>query len=160
MKAISFIERLFREHIKTESRARLLLFNRFALYSDLMVKLGMAAYIGSALLLLPYPIYMYFFENQKVPVLSLYIPGIDEETDFGFWLLNSINFPITILATFAMSATDIFYALIICNIPIMARLIEDEIIQLNEIIAVTENGDLPWIHRFRNILMMHREMTM
>lgn len=117
-------------------------------------------YVGSALLLLPYPIYMYFIEHQKVPVLVLYIPGIDENTEFGFWMLNSLNFMMMILGSFGMSATDIFYALMLCNIPIMARLIEDEINELNEIIEENITSTPVWKSKFRNILMMHREMAM
>lgn len=49
---ITFIKRMFESHIKTKSKIRQQLFERFALYTDLIVKIGSLMYIGAIFMFL------------------------------------------------------------------------------------------------------------
>lgn len=49
--------------------------------------------------------------------------------------------------------------MMLINIPIFARLIEDEINELNESFSEDKQNIHIWVFRFRNLLRMHQEMT-
>lgn len=100
--------------------------------------------------------YMYILKDQKELMLPIYIPGIDHTTTSGYYILMLIQLFIMFLGSFGLSACDIFYSLIFSNVPIMARLIEDEVNQLNEKLEKNSNETN---HQFWTILMMHQRMT-
>lgn len=158
MTKIYFILYLFKIHIKTKSDFRLALFERFALYNELIFKNGVVIYTGAAASFFPYPAYMYFFENEKVPLLSMYIPGIDETTFTGHMILIMLQVPLLIMAIVGLTSCDIMYAMLIINIPILARIIEDEVNQLNELLGKESFRTHVLRFRFRNLLLVHREM--
>lgn len=153
---ITLIERMFESHIKTNSKSRQMLFKRFALYTDLIVKCGLVMYLGAFIMFLPYPMYMLRFENQKELIIPLYIPGIDHSTSSGYFLLMVMQVSIMFLGAVGLCCCDVFYALILSNVPLMARLIEDEVHQLNEMLEKSKDS---WTHKFLTILMMHQKMT-
>lgn len=100
--------------------------------------------------------YMYIFKNKKELMLPIYIPGIDQTTPSGHYILMLIQVSILFFGSIGLSACDIFYSLILSNVPIMARLIEDEVDQLNE--KLEENSNV-MNNKFWTILMMHKRMT-
>lgn len=157
---IFFVKYLFKLHIKTKSKFRLELFARFANYNDLMVKIGCVLYLGAAASIVPYPVYMYFFRNEKVPFILMFIPGIDENTISGYSILMFSQFFLLIIAILGMSSCDLMYITMISNIPIFARLIEDEINELQNALQMNRCNTPLWKVRFRNLLVMHQEMTM
>lgn len=117
MKKIYFIQHLFKVHIKTESKVRRALFERFAFYNEILFIVGVMVYCGAAASFFPYSIYMYLFEDKRVPLLSMYIPGIDENTLVGYFTLITLQILLLILAIIGMSACDIMYAMMLANIP-------------------------------------------
>lgn len=161
---IMFFKHLFQLHITTKSKVRLDLFARFALYNELIAKCGILLYSLAVTSFFPYPIYMYFVKDERVPLLTLYIPFVNENTYGGYITLLIIQTFLIIITVVGMAASDILYAMMITNFPILARLIEDESNQLNEFLEEqehSENGtkDQTWKYRFHNILVMHNEMT-
>lgn len=159
LKMITFIENLFKLHIKSKSQVRLQLFQRFAFYTDLIVNLAKIMYFGSPFLVLPYPVYMYYFHDQRIPLIALYIPGIDENTTTGYCILICIQFVLMVITAVGMNAVDVFYAVILCNVPILAQLIKDEINQLNSTLASNPSDTHTWKFKFQNILKMKRESS-
>lgn len=154
---ITFIERMFESHIKTKSKVRQMLFKRFALYTDLIVKFGSIMYFGAGLMFLPYPIYMYICENQNELLIPAYIPGMDSNTPSGYCILMLAQAFTLSIGSAGLCCCDVFYALILSNVPIMARLIEDEVHQLNEMLE--ENSYDTWTRQFCTIIMMHQKLT-
>lgn len=116
-------------------------------------------YVGAAASFFPYPIYMYVFKNERVPLLSMYIPGIDETTVSGYLILICVQVPLMFMAIVGMTSCDIMYAMMLINIPILARLVEDEINEMNEMLEKMAVKVHIWKHRLRNLLVMHQEMT-
>lgn len=157
---LTFIKHLFKLHISTKSTERLELFKRFAFYNDTTVKAAVTLYIGAVASFFPYPLYMYYIKDQLVPLILLYVPGVDENTVSGYIFLVIFHSFLLLLTVIGMSVCDILYALMIINIPIFARLIEDEICQLNVILEQNSQTAHIWKYRLRNILIMHQEMTM
>lgn len=158
-KKISFIEQLFFEHISTKSKNRLEIFKRFAFYNELIVKGGLVLYCGGVMAFFPYPIYMYICRNEMVPLMPLHTPVIDDTTPSGYITLLVIHLFLISIGVVGMSACDVFYTVMISNVPIMARLIEDETNQLNESLERNPSEGM-WKCQFRNIILMHQEMTM
>ena len=154
---IGFIKHLFESNIKSKSPIRLLLFKRFALYTDLIVKIGSVMYFGAVLMFLPYPMYMYIFEGEKELMMPAYIPGINSNTPSGYCITMLIQATLMFFGAIGMCSCDVFYALTLSNVPIMARLIEDEVRQLNEMLEINSKND--WTHQFCTVLMMHQKMT-
>lgn len=102
------------------------------------------------------PIYMYVMENERIPLMPFYLPGIDETTISGYsvtMVYQSIIFLIGIPAFLAYE--------FLLEVMIMSSLIFGKLISLD-----TEriNDDLKCgmicnaTYRTRNILMMHQEM--
>lgn len=160
MRMITHIEQLFKLHIKTKSKTRQLLFQRFSFYSDLIVKCGCVMYLGSTSLCLPFVIYVYVFMNERVPLILIYVPGLDETTLSGYCILICIQFLAALMASTGLCCCDSFYALILSNTPIMSRLIEDEVNQLNKTLDETPNDVRTWKYQFQNIVIMHQELLM
>lgn len=159
MEKIYFIQYLFKVHIKTKSKNRLALFERFAFYNEAIFIVGFLVYIGAAASFFPYPIYMYVYENKRVPFLSMYIPGIDETTLVGHLTLISLQIPLFFMAIVGMASCDIMYAMMLINIPILARLFEDEINEMNEMLEEKTVKVHIWKYRLRNLLVMQQEMA-
>lgn len=155
---VEFIKHLFESNIKTKSQVRLMLFKRFALFTDLIVKIGCVMYFGAAVMFIPYPMYMYLVENQNELLIPAYFPGIDISTPSGYCISMIIQASVLSLGCVGLSSCDVFYALVISNVPIMARLIEDEVNKLNEMLETNSNS--AWVHQFYTILMMHQKMKM
>lgn len=100
---------------------------------------------------------MYYFKHERVVIVEIYAYGVDESTTTGYCVITLFHILVLILATAGMGATDIFYTALIINVPIMGRLIEDDIRVLNQVLIETPNKTSEWKSRFRNILLMHRE---
>lgn len=157
---LTFIRLLFKMHISTKSRERLELFKRFAFYNTMVVKIAILVYSGAVASFFPYPIYMYYFHNELVPLTLMYVPGVDETTISGYMFLLMFHSFLLVLTVVGMGVCDILVALCIINIPIFSRLIEDEVDQLNEILDKNmENGHM-WKYRLHNLYVMHQEMSM
>lgn len=153
------IDQLFKLNLKTRLIARQNLFQRFANYTFYLVLLGIVIYSLSILPYLVYPVAIYYIEGKLVPIVPIFIPGIDEETVSGFLILSAIHIFIIFAAAFGMASVDIFYAILLVNVPIMARLIEIECTDLNNMLREKSNNSILWKHRFKNILIMHLEAT-
>lgn len=154
-----FIKHLFKSNINAKSKKRQQLFERFAFYNDFVLKCALVLYIGASLSFFPYPMYMYVFERKFVPLILIYIPGIDETTIMGYLTLDAAQIVLLFVSVVGMSSCDVMYAMLIINIPIFARLIEDEINALNDVLMENVTNAQHWKHRFINILAMHQEMA-
>lgn len=159
MEKLTFIRLLFKMHIPTKSKERIDLFKRFGFYNTSLVKLVVLLYTGAAASFFPYPLYMYYFKDQLVPLILLYVPYVNENTASGYICLLLLHTFVLVLAVIGMGVCDILVALCIINIPIFARLIEDEVDQLNEILSKSAENARTWKYRLRNMFAMHQEMA-
>lgn len=86
------------------------------------------------------------------------MPGVDENTTFGFVILTTYHIFLISVASVGVAATDFFLALIIVSSLIFAKLLS---LEMQQIHADLEEKDtmLAIKCRFRNILRMHKEMS-
>lgn len=78
-----FLQHIYKVHITTKNRDLMLYFHKFALFTELLFKLLLVLYFMACGLFLVYPVYMYFIQNELVPILPVYIIGVDENTTTG-----------------------------------------------------------------------------
>lgn len=160
---IEFTADLFRLNLKTKSNKRQELFKIFSTCNHYLVRTGTLAYSCTIFLFLAYPVGIFCIEGKREPIIALYIPGIDETTLNGYLISTCYQAILAVLASFALAAVDIFYAILLLNVPIQSRLIEIECLDLNKLLKVDEKKKKHkkrphiWKQRFRNILLMHLE---
>lgn len=107
-----------------------------------------------------YPIYMCFIEGQLIPMIPLYLPGIDSKTSFiGFVLLNLFQLFFCIIGCIFMGALEFLMVIIIVSSLIFAKLISSDLEQINIDLRDDECGMLEVKGRFINIFLMHQEMA-
>lgn len=160
LKKITFVHDLFKLHINSKSKERLHLFQRFAFYNDLIVKFAVFLYSGALLLMFLYPICAYIFEGKRALPFFVFVPGIDHTTVKGYVPILVMHLILVVLGCLGMAGCDIFYSVLIANVPIMARLLQDEVNALNVNLKQSAKGKNKWKRRFRNIILMHQETIM
>lgn len=154
---IYFIQDIYRAHITTTSPERREYFRKFAMITDYMFKIILFMYLSTVSTCFMYPFLVYFTQNEVVPIMPLFIPGINENTTFGFIILTIYHIFMILLASFGVVATDFFLALIIISSLIFAKIISLELQQIH-IDLEEKDSRLKVKSRFRNILRMHKEM--
>lgn len=135
------------------------MFDRFAFYSETVFECGTFLYFLSILAYFVYPISMYWFKREIVTLLPIYIAGINENTASGFVIVTCYHVILLLVAFTAASSVDFLFTMLIANTPVMAILIEMEVEQLNDILTSPKIDVLLMKSKFRNVLLMHHEMT-
>lgn len=155
---IRFIQRMYKIHSTIKSKDRIEYFKNFAFATEMIFKVMSTLYLLSVFTFFPYPLYMYYFENEVVTILPIYMPFVDETTFAGYIITCAYQIVLLVLATIGVLACDSFMAIIIVSTLIFAKLIKFDMEQINEDLKEKEST-LTVKARFRNILLMHQEMT-
>lgn len=154
---IRFVQNLYHIHVTTKSVERIDYFDKFALFTEIFFHVMTTLYILSVFTFLPYPIYMYFFKNEVVPIIPLYLPYVDDEQLSGYIILGTFHIIIFFLATLGVLACDFFMAIVIISTFIFAKLITWDLEQTDT--EQSAKDSLRLVRgRFRNVLLMHQEM--
>lgn len=154
---IYFIRDIYKEHITTESVERAEYFRKFALFTEYFFKFLVLMYFSLIFVVLTYPGFMYFTQHELVPIMPLYIPGIDENTIIGYIIITIYHLTMITLASVGIAATDFFLAIVIISSLIFAKLIWLEMQQIHTDLD-EKSSELSLKVHFRNILRMHKEM--
>lgn len=136
-----------------------MMFNRFALLTEIILKFGAFLYFSSGIAVFFYPLYMYIFHGELVTLNPTYLPGIDEKTVKGYIMIMIYQTILETVAVIGATASDCLFTMLIANTPVLSLLIEMEVEQLNEALTSDKVDKLLVKTRFRNMLLMHREMT-
>lgn len=109
---------------------------------------------------LQYPLSVYILTGEAVPMMPMYVPGIDETTKSGFIILTLIHIGWDCQAAIGVAVSDIFYSLILLHIWPLVELFESMFEQMNE--AILESPKTAqsqkvkmWI---RNLVLAHQEI--
>lgn len=156
---INYLNDVYKVNMSSKDKQRLAHFDSYSHYTEMVFKCGTFLYFLSVLSYFLNPIYMYWFEQEIVPLLPTYFPGIDEHSLNGFIILSCYHLTLLVLAFIATSASDFLFTMLIVNTPIMAILIGLEVEQLNEQLKQRSTHMTMVKSKLRNILLMHRELT-
>lgn len=152
---IQFIENLYKIHIKTESLERSRYFNTFSLFTEYFFKGFIVIYVSTFAIILAYPLYINIARNELVPILEIFIPGIDETTRSGYIILTLYQSALFYIALFGVCACDFLIAIIIINSVMLAKLFSFEVQQLHVDLEGKETT-IALKYRLRNILLLHQ----
>lgn len=150
------IGRLYKIHIINESQERVEYFRLFAFITECLFKFMITVYMLTGFLFFPYPLYMYYVKGEVIPLMDLYIPGIDETTFIGYIALAVSHIMYIFLGTFGISACDFVMVMLMISPLIFSKLISLDLQQVN--VDLKEKVSTVFVRsRFRNIILMHQE---
>lgn len=155
---IHLIQDLYRINAKTESPDLAKYFEKFAVFTEVLFKLIMISFSSCSVTFLLYPFYIYFLKGELMPLMPLYLPGIDETTIIGYIILNCYLFLCAMFSIIGLGALEFLLAIIIISSLIFAKLISRELQQINIDLQEDDSTMLVAKGRFKNILLMHQEM--
>lgn len=153
-----FIIDVYKQNTVAVSPHRYSIFERFVKYCELIFKVGLALYILSISLYFIDPMYKYLFENQIVTLLPVYLPKIDEKSNIGYAFYLILHLLMLIFAALASAGSDFIFMMIIANVPALANIFEDSTHDLNRELLKDKDGFLMSRYKFRNILLLHKEI--
>lgn len=151
------VGRLYRIHITNESQERVEYFRLFAFITEWLFKIMITVYMLSGFLFISYPLYMYYVEGEVIPLMDLYVPGIDETTYYGYIALATSHIIYIFLGTFGISACDFAMLMMMISPLMFSKLISLDLQQIN--VDLKEKVQKVFVRsRFRNIILMHQEL--
>lgn len=149
---------VYKHNSRTKHRRRQQLCRRFIFYTEFLFKIGVSTYFVAILAFFLYPIYMYFIHDELAPIAPVFLPGIDETTGWGYIVLVFFHTVEMYGAFFGTAGSDLLFAMLIINMPIMARIFSDNVDEFNEFIHEKAYDRLRMKMLFRNILLQHKEI--
>lgn len=149
---------IYLENSKTNSRKRLLLIQRFSFITEVVFKGGCIIYYLAGLFYFIDPLYTYITRHELKPMFPIYFPFIDESTNVGFAILCGIHLFFVVIATTATICSDFLFVTIIFNVPVLSTILIDNIVELSDMLNEPEVNEPLARARFKNILLMHREI--
>lgn len=106
-----------------------------------------------------FPLYVYVTENELIPIVDLYLPGVDETTTAGYFAYLIFHMILTSFGFIGSCCSDFLFTMMIINVPFMANILSENFDELNEILRDKEHDRLHVKMKFRNILLIHKEYT-
>lgn len=98
-------------------------------------------------------------ERKMIVIVDLYLPGIDETTKTGYVIHFVFHIILNSCAFMGSTCSDFCFTMIITNVPLMANILNENIDELNEIIRDKNQDRFNAKMKFRNILLIHKEIT-
>lgn len=154
-----FLQKLYAANLKNESPYRKKVLEISALATEYMLYFEFILYAMGGLGIFAVPFIVYFMRGDFILVLPLRLPGIDDSTFEGFcfyWVYQTINI---FGSAYGLAIIDFLYAIPILNSLMISEIINDEMDQLNDYLVQSEVDPLVVKVKFRNILLMHKEMA-
>lgn len=155
---ICLIQDLYKIHAKTKSRELAVYFEKFAVFTEILFKIMIIAFLSSTVTFFLYPFYMYFIKGELMPMMPLYLPFVNESTIIGFIIINSYQFLCAVISVVGLSALEFLTAIIIISSLIFAKLISRDLLQINADLQEIDPGMLIVKARLRNIFLMHQQL--
>lgn len=127
-----------------------------------IAKIFSCVIVATMLVIIVYPMFVFLISGQFVPMLPMFVPGIDELSKLGFLMLTGIHTIWAVQGAVGMLFSDMFYSVMVLHIWPMVHILENMFQELN--VAILKNPNLGdslqvrlWL---RNIIMAHREICL
>lgn len=155
---ISFILDLYKINSKIQSRDRFEYFQKISSFTEILFKVVISTIACSFFVFLFYPIYMYFFQGQLIPIVPLFLPGIDENTLIGYTVVTIYHLALAFVGMIGFSSFEFLIAIIIISSLIFAKLISIDLVQINADLKEKNPGSVTVKGRLLNVFLMHQQM--
>lgn len=150
---------IYRQNASSNAYRRYRMCQRFALYTEFIFKIGMVLYLFSVSTYYVYALFVYVMEKKLVMLMYLFFPGLDESTNAGYVVHLVFHIILTTFGFIGSCGSDFCFTMIITNVPLMANILSENIDELNEIVRAKMHDRLHAKMKFRNILLIHKEIT-
>lgn len=148
---------MYNIHANTGSHARAEYFRKFAMFTEFLFKFLSFMLLVAVIFFFIVPVYVYVMENKLVPLIPLYMPGIDETTTTGYLLLLLLHSAQILMSVIGFLAFEFLLEIIVINSMIFGKLIALDTELINNDLENGMRHDA--IYRLKNIFMMHQEMA-
>lgn len=157
---INSLEFLFKDNIITKAIEHLKFLRIASIMCDAITKIITGLYVVFILLFFfGYPLISYFVYEEIQPIVPVYIPGIDESSTAGFIIMTTFHVIFVTFGGISFAAIDCVCVIIILGAVIYGFLIKLDANALNDELRNNGGDRISVKVRFRNILMMQREMA-
>lgn len=150
---------IYKQNSSTKAYKRYRMCLRFTLYTEYIFKCGMVLYSLSLLTYYLYPLYVFVTEKKLIPIVDLYLPGVDETTNVGYVTLAIFHIILTSCAFMGSTSSDFLFTMLISNVPLMANILSENIDELNEIVGAEKHDRYLAKMKLRNIILIHKDIT-
>lgn len=158
---IKSVEFLFKANVITNSAEHSKLLRTASMICDLLTKIIIGLYVlFVGLCYFGYPLVLYVVYGELELILPVYIPGIDETSTTGFIITTVFHVTAVTLAVNAYAAIDSACLITILGAVFHGLLIKIDANLLNDELRNRSADRISVKARFRNILMMQRDMAM
>lgn len=129
-------------------------------FTLLVLEIGIAAYIVVGIGHTTRPIYAYLQNGELKPMISLYLPFIDEHTTNGFIILTTDHMFSLLYAFLGTTSSDFLAIALTINFPLFTTALDDNIVDFNKILH-RKNVDAALVkERLQKIFDQYQEIWM
>lgn len=155
---LNSVRDLFKLHDKSKSRDRIEIFQKFSIFAEILFKFTIGMYITGCIVIFMFTVHVYLTTGEMIPVIPIFIPGIDATTPIGYTIHTIFHIILMIFVAFGFASLDFLIAILITSSLIFSKLIAIDFKQINPDLSDKNKKMIDAIGRFRNVLLMHREM--
>ena len=95
------------------------------------------------------PVLYNFIYNERLYIMSFYLPIIDRNTDFGFYLTSVIHVLSVIFGVFGNMASDCWCFVFVAHIALIKNILKRKFNQLDELLEVYPKD----MYKLKNLLL-------
>lgn len=147
---------IYKQNEQHSSFQRRQLMYKFSIFTEMAFFIACVTYSLAGLFYFINPIYTFFWHDKFIPLLSVYIPFIDENTTSGFILLFLIHVVYIALSVIGSVSTDFLFFMMILNVPLLSIIFGDQVREFNDILRGKQVNEQMIKEKLKGILLMHR----
>lgn len=132
---------------------------KFAFISEYIFIIIVFLYTCSGFIYIMYPTYEYVVNHRFEPILALMVPGIDHTKLSHYIFLCVFHVIITVSAVVGTIASDFPFVCMIVNVLLLSNIMKVNIKELNAMLRQKERNVTRIRAKFRNIIIIHQEIT-
>lgn len=146
------------------SRKRFKFLQLLSTITELLLKVGFAGGCACGMVFILNPIFSYVWLHEMKPMLPVFMPFIDENTQSGFIQLTLIHTIFIVTGVIGTASVDFLVFMTVLNIPIFSTIFNDNVQELNDILhAENDDGNGPDKSvlikaKLRNLIFMFGEI--
>lgn len=154
---LNFIQMLYDTNATTKSHARAEYFRKFGFFTEFLFKCVTTLVYLACISYFLTPIYVYVVQKERIPLIPLYVPGIDENTTIGYTVLMAFHLMLLFVGCAGFVAFEFLLEIIIISSLIFGKVIAMDTERINDDLENEMMADATF--RLKNVLLMHQEMA-
>lgn len=129
------------------------------IYALHLIKAMFALYILCSIAFASWPVILYLWSGEIEAPLPLRLPGIDISSKQGYIVMASYDIFMVFVASLGLGFIDGLYSLLTFHMLVLSGLIKKQMHELDKVLVQKNQSILCVVLKFRNAILMHKEMT-